>query len=41
MILSVSDYGLGFTALSQSDLLKLNRVRNEAMTAILGTAKGH
>ena len=39
VILSVIDYGLGFTALSQSNLLKLDRVQNEAMRVILGTTK--
>ena len=33
------DYGLGHTTLSQSNLLKLERVQNEAMRAILGTTK--
>ena len=36
---AVSDYGLGLTALSQSNLLKLDRVQNEAMRVILGTTK--
>ena len=31
VILSVIDYGLGLTTLSQSNLLKLDRVQNEAM----------
>ena len=39
MILSIIDYGLGLTTLSQSNLLKLDRVQNEAMRVILGTAK--
>ena len=39
MILSVVDYGLGLTTLSQSNLLKLNRVQNEAMRVILGIAQ--
>ena len=34
VILNVIDYGLGLTTLSQSNLLKLNRVQNEAMTVI-------
>ena len=38
-ILSVIDYGLGLTTLSQSNLLKLDRVQNEAMRVILGTTK--
>ena len=39
VILSVIDYGLGLTTLSQSNLLKLNWVQNEAMRVILGTTK--
>ena len=39
VILSVIDYGLGLTTLSQSNLLKLDRVQNEAMRVILGTTK--
>ena len=39
MILSVIDYGLGLTTLSQSNMLKLDRVQNEAMRVILGTTK--
>ena len=41
MILSVIDYGLGLTTLSQSNLLKLDRVhvQSEAMREILGTRK--
>ena len=39
VILSVIDYGLGLTTLSQSNLLKLDRVQNEAMRGILGTTK--
>ena len=39
VILSVIDYGLGLTTLSQSSLLKLDRVQNEAMRVILGTTK--
>ena len=37
MILSVIDYGLGLTTLSQFNLLKLDRVQNKAMRVILGT----
>ena len=40
VILSVVDCGLGLTTLSQSNLLKLDRVQNEAMRVILGTTKG-
>ena len=39
VILSVIDYGLGLTTLSQSNLLKLDGVQNEAMFVILGTTK--
>ena len=39
VILSVIDYGLGLTALSKSNLLKLDRVQNEAMRVILRTTK--
>ena len=39
VILSVIDYGLGLTTLSQSNLLTLDRVQNEAMRVILGTTK--
>ena len=39
VILSVIGYGLGLTTLSQSNLLKLDRVQNEAMRVILGTTK--
>ena len=39
VILSVIDYGLGLTTLSQSNLLKLDRVQNAAMRVILGTTQ--
>ena len=39
VILSVIDYGLGLTTLSQSNLMKLDRVQNEAMRVIWGTTK--
>ena len=39
VILSVIDYGLGLTTLSQSNLLKLDRVQSEAIRVILGTTK--
>ena len=39
VILSVIDYCLGLTTLSQSNLLKLDRVQNEAMRVILETTK--
>ena len=37
MELSVTDYGLGLIPTAQTDLLKLDRVQNEAMRVILGT----
>ena len=39
VVLSVIDYGLGLTTMVQTNLLKLDRVRNEAMRVILGTTK--
>ena len=39
VILSVTDCGLGLTALSQSNMLKLDRVQNEAMRVIVGTTE--
>ena len=39
VILSVIDYGLGLTTLSQSNLLKLESVQKEAMRVILETTK--
>ena len=39
MVLSVTDYGLGLTTTAQTNLLKLDRVQNEAMRVILGTTK--
>ena len=39
VILSVIDYDLGLTTLSQSNFLKHDRVQNEAMRVILGTTK--
>ena len=39
VVLSVIDYGLGLTTMSQTKLLKLDRVQNEAMRVILGTTK--
>ena len=38
-MLSVIDYGLGLTTMSQANLLKLDRVQIEAMRVILGTTK--
>ena len=37
MELSVIDYGQGLIRVAQTDLLKLDRVQNEAMRVILGT----
>ena len=39
VVLSVIDYGLGLTTMAQINLLKLDRVQNEAMRVILGTTK--
>ena len=39
VVLSVVDYGLGLITMSQTNLLKLDRVQNEAMRVILGTTK--
>ena len=39
VILSIIDYDLGLTTLSQSNLLKLDRTQNEAMRVILGITK--
>ena len=39
VLLSVTDYGPGLTTMAQSNLLKLDRVPNEAMRVILGTTK--
>ena len=39
VVLSRIDYGLGLTTISQTNLQKLDRVQNEAMRIILGTAK--
>ena len=41
MLFSVIDYGLCLTTLSQSNLLKLDKVQNEAMRVILGKQKTH
>ena len=38
-MLSVIDYSLGLTTLSNSNLLKLDRVQNEALRVSLGTIK--
>ena len=39
VVLSVVDYGLGLTTMTQTNLLTLDRVQNEAMRVILGTTK--
>ena len=39
MILNVIVYDLGLITLSQSNLLKFDRVQNEAMRVILGTTR--
>ena len=39
VVLIVIDYGLGHTTMAQTNLLKLDRVQNEAMRVTLGTAK--
>ena len=39
VILSITDYGLGFTTMSQFNLLKLGRVQNKATRVILETTK--
>ena len=39
VVLSVIDYGLSFTTMAQTNLLKLDRVQNEAMRVILRTTK--
>ena len=39
VILKVFDYSLGLTILSHFNLLKLDRMQNEAMRVILGTTK--
>ena len=39
VMLSVIDYGLGLTTMTQTSLLNLDRVQNEAMRVILGTTK--
>ena len=39
VVLSVTDYGLGLTAMARTNLLKLDRVQNEAIRVILGTTQ--
>ena len=39
VVLSVTDYRIGLTTMAQTNLLKLDRVQNEAMRDILGTTK--
>ena len=38
---SVIDYGLALTIMAQTNLLKLDRVQNQAVRVILGTTKDH
>ena len=38
-VLSVIDYGRGLPTMAQTNLLKVDRVQNEAMRVILGTTK--
>ena len=40
VMLSVIDNRLGLTTMARTNLLKLDRVQNEAMRVILGTTKG-
>ena len=39
VVLSVTDYGPGLTTMALTNLLKLDRVQNEAMRVILGTTQ--
>ena len=39
VILGVIDYGLGLTTLSQHNVLKMDRVQNEATRVFLGTTE--
>ena len=39
VVLSVIVYGVGLTTMAQTNLLKLDKVQNEAMRVILRTAK--
>jgi len=39
VVLSVVDYGLGLTTVAQTNLLKLDKVQNQAMRVVLGTTK--
>ena len=39
VVLSVTDYGLSLTTMAQTNLLKLDRVQNEAMRVTLRTTK--
>ena len=39
MVLSFTDYGLVITIMAQTNLLKLDRVQNEAIRVLLGTTK--
>ena len=39
VVLSVTDYGLGLKTMAQTNLLKLDRMQNEAIWVKLGTTK--
>ena len=39
VVFSVTDYTLGLTPMARTNLLKLDRVQNEAMPVILGTTQ--
>ena len=41
VVFSVTYYGLGLTAMAQTNLLKLDRVQNESMRVIRGNHQGH
>ena len=41
VVFRITDYGLRLTKMAPTNLLKLDRVQNEAMEVILGTHKGH
>ena len=41
VVLSVTDYGRGLTTMAWANLLKLDRVQNEAMRVNTGNHQGH
>jgi len=41
VVLSVTDYGHGLTTMAWANLLKLDRVQNEAMCVNTGNHQGH